>query len=81
MKIKKHDFSYKNDQDWKIDEVYFGFNLKDVIVDPNAFNLSILRLVEKKSGEKYSVNVVNFDDYEDYAFKTALYEIYILQTL
>jgi hypothetical protein len=37
--------------------------------------------VEKKSGERYSIKVVNFDDYEDYKFKSALYEIYVLQTL
>lgn len=73
LKSKTHDYSYKSDVEWKIDE--------DVIVDPNNFETSILRVVEKKSGERSSIKVINFDDYEDYKFKSALYEIYILQQL
>ena len=37
-----------------------------------------MRVVEMNSSEKYTIKTVNFDDYDDYKFKAALYEIYIL---
>lgn len=51
--------------DWKIDE--------DIVVDPNNFDTSLLRAVQKKTGDKFTLKVVNFDDYDDYQFKAALY--------
>lgn len=73
VKIKSHDYSYKSEMDWIIDE--------DVLIDPNFFDTSLLRVSEKRSGEKYTIRVINFDDYEDYQFKAALYQIYVMQQI
>jgi hypothetical protein len=55
--------------------------MKDVLIDPNNFETSILRGIEYKSGNKYSIKVINFDDYEDYKFKSALYEVYVMKEI
>jgi hypothetical protein len=40
-----------------------------------------VKAVEQKSGSKYTIKIINFDDYEDYKFKEALYEVYIMQQM
>jgi hypothetical protein len=40
-----------------------------------------MRVTEKKTGNRYALKVINFDDHEDYNFKAALYQIHILRTI
>ncbi|CAK67987.1 unnamed protein product (macronuclear) [Paramecium tetraurelia] len=73
IRVVCHDYSYKDELDWYIDE--------SVIIDPNCFETSLLRVIDKKTGNKYTLRVINFNDYEDYEFKQALYQIYIMQLI
>lgn len=59
--------------EWHIDE--------NVIVDPNCFETSLLRVCDRKTGNKFTLRVINYEDYDDYNFKEALYQIYIMQQI
>lgn len=50
-----------------------------MIIDPNCFETSLLRVIDKKTGNRFTLRVINFNDYEDYEFKQALYQIYLMQ--
>jgi hypothetical protein len=67
IKIKKDMFSLFLDRtyEWIIDDY--------VIKDSNEENKLLARATDKRTGERFTLQTIPFDDYEDYEFKAALY--------
>ena len=70
MKIKVCDYSYKSQYDLEVTD--------SLLVDANQYDNYWVRLINKKNNQKYTAKCVNFEDYEDQAFKELLQEIYIV---
>lgn len=41
----------------------------------------ITRACDTRTNERYTIKIINFEEYEDYNFKAGLYEIYIMRKL
>ncbi|EAR97278.2 tetratricopeptide repeat protein (macronuclear) [Tetrahymena thermophila SB210] len=75
LKIKKDLFSLFLDRtyEWNLEEY--------VVKDFNDGNKIIARAQDKRTNERFTLQTIPFDDYEDYEFKAALYQIYIQRNL
>ena len=67
------DYSYKSLYELEVTE--------SALEDANQYDNCWIRCQNKKNNIKYTVKCVNFEDYEDQAFKELLQEIYIVQQL
>ncbi|EGR28186.1 hypothetical protein IMG5_181150 [Ichthyophthirius multifiliis] len=64
-----------------LDRNYEWIIEQDIVKDFNCQNSIITRAQDKRTNEKYTLQLINFDEYDDYEFKAALYQIYIMKQL